>query len=379
MFICFFRGDMKKSGIYIHIPFCVKRCSYCDFYSTVIKDRGKMKIYGKKVISELIDRFDELNGSEVVSLYVGGGTPSTMDEEFFSDLLNAVSELGCNIKKMEITVEANPADISDKWLKSLRNSGVNRISAGVQAFGDNVLKEMNRRVSVEEMKKALPLINDNFDNISIDMIYGIGKERNIAEELENVFKLVNPVHVSAYQYTPPEKKSAPMLIDEDETIRQEEAVVEFLKKRGIEKYEISNYSKKGKESVHNMLYWNFDSWLGIGAGAKSFIENKREHSFYAEDVESFINGDGLSRYYPDKNELIMEFLLMGLRVVDGIKLNKFKDIFKRSFEQMFEEKVVDELKKDDLIVVDKSVIKCSENGLNFLNHVLLRLFDGIKE
>jgi len=256
---------------------------------------------------------------------------------------------------------------------------VNRISAGVQSFDDNVLKEMNRRVSVKEMKQALPLINDNFDNISIDLIYGIGKDRNITEELENVFKLVNPVHVSAYQYTPPEKKNAPMLIDEDETMKQEEAIVEFLKNRGIEKYEISNYSKKGKESVHNMLYWNFDSWLGIGAGAKSFIENKREHSFYVEDLESFINGDGLSRYYPDKNELIMEFLLMGLRVVSGIKLNKFNEIFERSFEQMFERKVVKELVEEELIVIDKSVIRCYEKGLNFLNHVLLRLFEGIKE
>ncbi|HSW61054.1 MAG TPA: radical SAM protein, partial [bacterium] len=127
---------MKKSGIYIHIPFCVKRCGYCDFYSEVIKDRGKMKNYGKKVISELIERFHELKGSEIVSIYVGGGTPSVMDEEFFSDLLSCVSELGCNIKKMEITVEVNPADISDKWLKSLKNSGVNRISAGVQSFDD---------------------------------------------------------------------------------------------------------------------------------------------------------------------------------------------------------------------------------------------------
>ena len=370
---------MKKSGIYIHIPFCVKRCSYCDFYSEVIKDRNIMQFYGDRVILELRERFDELNATEIVSLYVGGGTPSTMDEEFFSDLLNAVSELGCNIKNMEITVEVNPADIGDKWLKGLRNSGVNRISAGVQSFDDNVLKEMSRRVSVKEMKQALPLINDNFDNISIDMIYGIGKDRNITEELENVFKLVNPVHVSAYQYMPPEKKNAPVLIDEDETIRQEEMIVKFLKNRGIEKYEISNYSKKGKESVHNMLYWNFDSWLGIGAGAKSFIENKREHSFYVEDLESFINGDGLSRYYPDKNELIMEFLLMGLRVVSGIKLNKFNEIFERSFEQMFEKSVVKELVDEGLIVVDKSVIRCSENGLNFLNQVLLRLFDGIKE
>ncbi|HOB71873.1 MAG TPA: coproporphyrinogen III oxidase, partial [bacterium] len=102
---------MKKSGIYIHIPFCVKRCSYCDFYSEVIKDLEIMRIYGDKVISELIERFDELIGTEIVSLYVGGGTPSVMDEEFFSDLLNAVSELGCDIKKMEITVEVNPADI----------------------------------------------------------------------------------------------------------------------------------------------------------------------------------------------------------------------------------------------------------------------------
>jgi len=225
---------------------------------------------------------------------------------------------------------------------------------------------------------VLPLINDNFDNISIDMIYGIGKERNITEELENVFSLIDPVHVSAYQYLPPEKKDAPVLIDEDETISQEEAIIKFLKERKIEKYEISNYAKKKKKSVHNMLYWNFDSWLGIGAGAKSFIVNKREHSFYVEDVEHFINGDGLSRYYPDQDQLIMEFLLMGLRVVDGTKLSKFKSFLGISFKQMFEKSVLDDMEKEGLVIINRNVIKCSENGLNFLNQVLLRLFDGIK-
>lgn len=369
---------MKKSGIYIHIPFCVKRCRYCDFYSEVVKNRDVLEDYGDKVISELVERFNELEGTEVVSLYIGGGTPSQMDEEFFSDLTVCADELGLNFDKMEVTVEVNPADISDKWLKKLKSSGVNRISVGIQAFDDHVLSEMGRRVTVNDMKEKLPIIASNFENLSIDMIYGIGKDRDITQELEDVFNIIDPTHISAYQYMKPEKKNAPVLLDEDETFVQESALRGFLEKRGFNRYEISNYSKKGRESVHNSIYWSFGSWLGIGAGARSFNEKRREHSFYAEDIDSFLNGEGLSRYYPDKDEQIREFLLMGLRLTDGIDLNKFKELFGEPVENMVDKNVLDGLRKEGLIVIDEFAIKCCEKGLDFLNQVLLRLFDGVK-
>ncbi|MGI6394896.1 MAG: radical SAM family heme chaperone HemW [bacterium] len=372
---------MMHSGIYIHIPFCVKRCYYCDFYSETLKSKHLIETYGKKVVAELKKRFLELEQTKVVSLYVGGGTPSLMSENFFENLLKSAEKLGLPLDKMEITVEVNPVDLSDKWLKNLRNSGVNRISTGIQAFDDSALKEMGRRATVSQMKETLPLINDNFENSSIDIIYGIGRKRNIGKELETLFKFIQPSHVSAYQYLSPQKKNAPCELDEEESIVEEKEIEEFLNSKEILKYEVSNYAKKGKESVHNMLYWTFGSWLGIGAGAKSFNALKKEHSFYEENVENFINGksDSLSRYFPENSEVLMEFTMMGLRVLDGIKLSKFKEFFGKALYRLFDKTIICNLVENGLLSIDKSTIKATDKGLDFLNSTLITLFEGIKK
>ena len=254
------------------------------------------------------------------------------------------------------------------------------MSIGIQAFDDHVLAEMGRRTTVADMEKNIPLFANYFDNVSCDIIYGLGENREINRELNKIFELAPFKHVSAYRYARPERVNAPQLLDEDETLRQEDEIKDFLQKRGFFRYEISNYSLKGFESRHNMLYWTYGSWLGIGAGAASFIAGTGVSSRYADDIDAFIEGEGLSSVELNLRERIEEFLLMGLRVKIGINLNNFKELFGKDFFELISEKTVSDLVSEGLLEFDenKKIIKCTEQGSDFLNAVLLKLFDAIR-
>ena len=368
------------SGIYFHIPFCPKKCLYCDFFSVTGCSRDTLKRYGKSLFDEAERRLGELSGTKTVSLYFGGGSPTMMSENFFRKFAESAAKLGIDPGDCEVTVEVNPADIDEAWIKNLKECGVNRISIGVQAFDDKVLAEMGRRTTVADMEKNIPLFAKYFDNISCDIIYGLGKNREINQELNKIFELAPFKHVSAYRYARPERENAPQLLDEDETLRQEDEIRDFLQKRGFLRYEISNYSLSGFESRHNMLYWTYGSWLGIGAGAASFIAKTGVSSRYADDIDAFIEGEGLSSVELNLRERIEEFLLMGLRVKIGINLNNFKELFGKEFFELISEKAVSTLVSEALLEFDKSgkTIKCTEKGSDFLNAVLLKLFDAIR-
>ena len=363
-----------RTGLYLHIPFCSKRCRYCDFFSLESGDRELIEEYGKKVIGTVFKRIDEFGNFSTI--YIGGGSPSLLSAGFFREF----NELILNHEKFrsvdEFTVEINPADIDENWLRALSENGVNRISAGIQAMDDEVLKEMGRRTRVADIKKNLPLIAKYFKNVSVDIIYGLGKGRDMKKEINGILELADINHFSAYEYTRPERNNAPDLQDENEIFRQEQEIRSILEEKDYERYEISNFSKNGKRSLHNMIYWSYGSWLGIGAGAHSFNCATGEHSFYQSDVNEFINGGGLSRFTPSGNELMEEFLLMGLRTVDGVNFNKLKDLFDVTFMDVYSSDVVKELEKEGLISVDRSRIVCTEKGFDLLNSVLIRLFES---
>lgn len=368
------------SGIYFHIPFCPKKCLYCDFFSVSGCSRGTLKRYGKSLFDEAGRRLVELSRTKIVSVYFGGGSPTSMDEDFFLNFAGFAEKSGINPGDCEVTVEVNPADRSENWIKNLKNCGINRVSIGIQAFDDHVLAEMGRRTTVSDMKKNIPLFAKCFDNVSCDIIYGLGKNRKINQELNKIFDLAPFKHVSAYRYARPERENAPKLLDEDETLRQESDIRDFLQKRGFSRYEISNYSIPGFESRHNMLYWTYSSWLGIGAGAASFIRKTGVSSRYADNIDAFIEGEGLSSVELTLQERVEEFLLMGLRVKIGINLNDFKDLFGKEFFEMISEKVVSDLVAEGLLEFDENrkILKCTEKGSDFLNAVLLKLFDAIR-
>ena len=335
--------------------------------------------YGNVLLNELESRLGELSGTKIISIYFGGGSPSMMSENFFQKFAETASKLGINPGSCEFTVEVNPADIGESWIKNLKNCGVNRISLGIQAFDDAVLAEMGRRTTVADMEKNIPVFAKYFDNISCDIIYGLGENREINHELMQIFDLAPFKHLSAYSYSRPSRKNAPELLSEDETLLQEKEIRDFLQKKGFSRYEISNYSLKGFESRHNMLYWTYGSWLGIGAGAASFIRKTGVSSRYADDIGAFIEGDGLSSWELTLREKIEEFLLMGLRVKIGINTNNFKELFDKNFFELVSEKVVSNLVLQGLLDFDEAtgILKCTEKGSEFLNAVLIKLFDGI--
>lgn len=368
------------SGIYFHIPFCPKKCLYCDFFSVSGCPRGTLKQYGKSLFDEAGRRLGELSGTKIVSVYFGGGSPTSMDEDFFRNFAGFAEKSGINLAECEVTVEVNPADRGENWIKNLKNCGINRVSIGVQAFDDAVLAETGRRTTVADMRKNIPLFAEHFDNISCDIIYGLGKNREINQELNQIFELAPFKHVSAYRYARPERENAPKLLDEDETLRQESEIRDFLQERGFSRYEISNYSLPGFESRHNMLYWTYSSWLGIGAGAASFIRKTGVSSRYADDIDAFIEREGLSSVELTLQERLEEFLLMGLRVKIGINLNDFNDLFGKEFFELISEKTVSSLVSEGLLDFDenKQIIKCTEKGSDFLNAILLKLFDAIR-
>jgi len=365
----------SRSGLYVHIPFCSKRCSYCDFFSRETSDKELIEEYGKKVISVVKERLGELS-SDFSTVYIGGGSPSMLPESFFVQFRNEVLSLSQFKNVEEFTVEINPADIDENWLKALAENGVNRVSIGVQAFSDRVLSEMGRRTKVSDLKKNLPIISKLFNNISVDLIYGLGENRDLKNEINSILELADTDHFSAYEYTRPEIKNVPSLIDEEEMLKQEKDLRETLIEKGFDRYEISNYSKNGKRSLHNMIYWSYGSWLGIGSGAHSFNASTGEHSFYQPDIAEFINGGGLSRFIPSKDELIEEFLLMGLRTVDGVNKAKFQSVFDVQFEDVFSSEKLRLLENESLIYRSEKNVKCTEKGFEFLNTVLLKLFES---
>ena len=368
------------SGIYFHIPFCPRKCLYCDFFSVSGCQREILKRYGSALFDEAGRRFDELSGTKIVSVYFGGGSPTSMDEDFFRNFAEFAEKSGIPLADCEVTVEVNPADIGEEWIKNLRNCGVNRVSIGIQAFDDRVLTEMGRRTTVADMKKNIPVFAKYFENISCDIIYGLGNNREINQELMQIFELAPFQHVSAYRYARPEREKAPKLLDEDETLRQESEIRDFLQKRCFYRYEISNYSLPGFESRHNMLYWTYSSWLGIGAGAASFIRKTGVSSRYADDIDAFIEGDGLSSSELTLRERLEEFMLMGLRVKIGIDLSDSSELFGKEFFELVSEKTVLDLISDGLLEFkeNKKIIKCTERGSDFLNAILIKLFDAIR-
>lgn len=368
------------SGIYFHIPFCPKKCLYCDFFSVTKFSKNTLDEYGDALLDELGSRFGELSGTKTVSLYFGGGSPSVMSEKFYQKFAESASKLGIDLGSCEWTVEINPADIDESWIKNLKICGVNRISLGVQAFDDAVLAEAGRRTTVADMKKNIPIFAKYFDNISCDLIYGLGRNREINQELTQVFELALFKHVSAYSYSRPERKNAPELLDEEETLLQEKAIRDFLQKKGFSRYEISNYSLPCFESRHNMLYWTYGSWLGIGAGAASFSRKTGVSSRYADDIEAFVSGDGLSSWELTLREKIEDFLLMGLRVKIGINTSNFKELFNKNFFELISEEAVSDLVTEGFLDFNEKsgVLKCTAKGSDFLNAVLIKLFDAIR-
>lgn len=326
------------AGIYIHIPFCKTRCIYCDFYSTT---RSELKSqYIRALCRELTERKEYLKGEAVETIYFGGGTPSQLSENDFKEVFKTIEQVYGTRKATEITLEANPDDLTEEYTQMLRTLPFNRISMGIQTFDDATLRLLNRRHNAAQAIEAVQRCRQaGFQNISIDLIYGLPREtdQRWAQDLQQAVSL-NVEHISAYHLIYEEdtpiynmlKQHQISEVDEDSSLDFFTLLIEHLQKAGFEHYEISNFCRPGKYSRHNSSYWKGIPYLGCGPSAHSFDGMTREWN--VSSIDTYIKGiEENSRAfeieYLDQTTRYNEFIITTIRTVWGTPIEKLKQMF----------------------------------------------------
>lgn len=328
-------------GIYIHVPFCLSKCYYCDFYSVPVTDSETLKQYTRSIVNELKLRKSEI-ASPFATIYLGGGTPSLLRANHLEDILEAVFNYYQPYGEPEISIEVNPATVNLQDLKNLRSIGINRLSIGIQSFSDEELKTLGRIHGKNEASEILSNISQaGFDNFNIDLIYGLPRQ-TLSGWLKNLSAAVsyNPRHISAYllqvdDSTPMARKikeGTISLLDDELEAAQYYAGLDFLDKQGYKQYEISNFAEPNYECRHNQLYWQGHPYLGIGVGAVSFDGRKRvlnqpPAEYYIEQLSANEMPSTSVLEDMDYKEKISDAIIMGLRLTEGINIAEFKNRF----------------------------------------------------
>lgn len=347
---------MKKIRIYVHVPFCESKCSYCDFASFVcgedLKDR-----YFKKLEEEI--RNCKFKDRVVQSIYFGGGTPSSVDTKYIQQIMQAIKDTFTVEERAEISIECNPASESFEKLKKYRELGINRISFGVQSLNDKTLKFLNRRHTKGE---AIEAIKDaqraGFENISADLIIGVSKsEQDLLNSAKTLIEL-GVKHMSAYMLQIEEgtplfnayQKDKTIVPDDDYCVELYNKLTHYLAKRKLACYEISNFALKGYECQHNLGYWKLDDYIGFGLSAHSYVDGIRFAN--SRNFEEYFNGKLASYEKITKGQQIEEKIMLGLRCKEGVSIKDLRnlgyDITQNSNLSKFVEQGV--LKIDDGIV-----------------------------
>ena len=371
-------------GIYIHIPFCKSKCSYCDFLSFVPKSEDEKNRYVDYLIKE-IGLYSKLYGKRCVdSIYFGGGTPSLIGTKNVNRIMEAIYS-GFNVlDHSENTLEINPGTTDEHLYKEIYKTGINRASLGLQTSDDRIIKTLNRTSSFKDFLKAVNELKDSgIKNISADLMLslpGNTEERELKDA-----KLISELginHISAYSLIVHEntpiyediKNKKLILPSEDEERKSYHDLSNFLSEIGYERYEISNFAKSGFESRHNKKYWNLDEYLAFGIGASAFIEGERRKNF--SNLKYYY--EALDRkelpyrveYVLDLSDKMSEYSFLNIRTKDGISLEKFNERFNREFFDVFNlEKHYD----SGLIKIEKGHVVLTEKGMDLSNLVEIDL------
>ena len=382
----------KNIGLYIHIPFCKKKCEYCDFKSyagkeNLIEQYIKWLKYELKEIEEgnKLDYENNLDDLAVVkTIYIGGGTPSIIDSKYIKEILYIAKEYYTLAEDIEITIEVNPGTVDELKLKEYIESGVNRLSIGLQSTNDRLLKELGRIHTYNDFLNTYNLARKvGFNNINVDLMLGLPKQsiKDLEESINEVIKL-NPEHISVYSLIVEEgtpfynklKKNMLDLPEEGLERKMYWLVKEKLEKSGYIHYEISNFAKKSFESKHNLSCWNQEEYIGIGAAAHSYTNNVRYSNI--DEVEKYIsnyenNKETDNFIFHEKQNLeskMKEYMMLGLRKIDGIKISEFKNKFGQNPIFLFR-KELEKLVQEDLIEIDGDSIRLTNKGLDLANLV----------
>ena len=370
-------------GVYVHIPFCVKKCYYCDFISYPNKSDIQEE-YVKKLIEEIEDNKELLEKNNITTIYIGGGTPSSINPDLIRNVLNKICEVA-NIKNkenIEITIEVNPGTVTKNNLQMYRNCGINRISIGLQSTNDKILKKIGRIHNYEQFLNTYKwTIEADFNNINVDLMLGLPAQtiEHLKDSLENIVNLKPmPNHVSVYSLIIEEGTKIEEIIntgelklpEEEDERNQYNYTKNFLELKGYKHYEISNFAKPGYESKHNMNCWEQKQYIGFGLAAHSYINAKRYSNTC--DLEEYLSktSKDIKTINEEQNteDMKKEYMLLGLRKLEGISISKFKEKFGENPIYMFR-KELQKLVDEDLLVVDLDNIRLTNKGLDFANLV----------
>ena len=389
-------------SLYVHIPWCVKKCPYCDFNSHQIKDvnsdpTGEVKIKFDGVISEPVKKqgFDEKRylealridlqsvlpkvwGRRIHTIFIGGGTPSLLSEQGLDQLLSDIRALLPVNADAEITMEANPGTFEIEKFKSFAKSGVNRISLGIQSFDDEKLKALGRIHDGAQAQEAVKSALELFDQVNLDLMYALPGQ-TMDDALADIRQAIsfNPAHISLYHLTLEPNtlfaKYPPVLPDDDSAFEMLDALMAELDSAGYGRYEVSAYAKSGHRCQHNLNYWQFGDYIGIGAGAHGKISahnqiarqtNERHPDSYMEKI--FNQGHALiEERLLDKDDLPFEYMLNILRLTDGVPSHQFKERTGQEIAAI--NSMMEQALKKGLLDQDPRFIKPSSLGLQYLN------------
>jgi len=371
--------------IYIHIPFCRQKCSYCNFhFSTSLAKKEEMIAAIRK---EIRLRHNELEGKTISTLYFGGGTPSLLDPDEIKMLVEEVQHYFEFSSDLEMTLEANPDDLNQKFLKGIAEAGVNRLSIGTQSFFEDDLKMMNRAHTASEAESSIKRAQDTgIENISIDLIYGSptsGMEI-WKQNLKTTIELQVP-HVSSYALTVEPKTALEHWIEKGKIQvprekEQNEAfyyMVDFLKDHGFEHYEISNFAKPGFHSKHNSAYWKYKEYLGIGPSAHSYNGrekrswNKANNTIYTKELEQGILP--IERELLSEKDQYNEMLMIGLRTTWGVHLENIERSFSDAIIAKFREDIQPKI-QEGILYIENGYLKIPEKHWFFADGIASDLF-----
>ncbi len=357
-------------GLYIHIPFCKSKCPYCGFYS-LESDEEIKELYIQKVCSE-IRKWGNILNKPVDTIYFGGGTPSLLKSDKIVDILRSVNE-SFRIIDPEITMEVNPADYKSVDFKKLKFAGVNRISIGVQSLDDNELKILGRRHNANDVFSTYECVKKSgISNISVDFIVGAPGQR--FESLDKIVDFCgenNVSHVSIYLLKVEENtpyyynKSSLNFLSDDMCSDFYLYISDKMEYIGYNHYEISNFAVSGKESKHNLKYWNLEDYLGIGPSSHSLIKNER--FYYESNIHEFNDKGRIIREGVGGTE--EEYIMLKLRLSEGIKFNQYEKKFGRSFPKIYFEKI-SKYETLGLVKFNINVIKLTKKGFLLSNKII---------
>ncbi len=337
----------KQVGIYVHVPFCARKCLYCDFCSFEGTDHALRHAYVEALCREIRAYAPRLVGYTIDTVYIGGGTPSQLTVDETWQILNTIASVAPIAPDAEVTSEVNPATAGETKLRAWREMGINRLSVGVQSFIDEELVALGRLHTAEEAEQFIYIARDaGFDNISLDLMYGIPKqtEESFGKSLARAVQLA-PSHISAYSLKVEEgtpfarMRERLSLPDEDTDVAFYEMCISALEEAGYRHYEISNYARSGCESRHNMRYWQMREYIGVGVSAYSFFEGVRYG--HDRDLAAYLACDFAQergvREEPTEPEL--ETVMLGLRLADGISEEDFRHRFGYGFWEKYGERL----------------------------------------